>query len=40
MRLKMQEAVPSIAKHAPYQDASDFFRTIDMDSQKAIEVNK
>jgi len=40
MRLKMQEAVPSIAKHAPYQDASDFFRTIDMESQKAIEVNK
>jgi hypothetical protein len=40
MRLKMQEAVPSIAKQAPYQDASDFFRTIDMDSQKAIEVNK
>jgi hypothetical protein len=40
MRLKMQEAVPSIAKQAPYQDASDFFRTIDMDSQKVIEVNK
>jgi hypothetical protein len=40
MRLKMQEAVPSIAKQAPYQDASDFFRTIDMESQKAIEVNK
>jgi hypothetical protein len=40
MRLKMQEAVPSIAKQAPYQDASDFFRTIDMDLQKAIEVNK
>lgn len=40
MRLKMQEAVPSIAKQAPYQDASDFFRTIDMDSQKTIEVNK
>jgi len=40
MRLKMQEAVPSIAKQAPYQDASDFFRTIDMDLQKVIEVNK
>lgn len=42
MRLKMQEAVPSIAKQAPepYQDASDFFRTIDMETQKAIEVNK
>ena len=40
MRLKMQEAVPSIAKQAPYQDASDFFRTIDMESQKVIEVNK
>jgi len=40
MRLKMQEAVPSIAKQAPYQDASDFFRTIDMESQKTIEVNK
>ena len=40
MRLKMQEAVPSIAKQAPYQDASDFFRTIDMPSQKVIEVNK
>jgi hypothetical protein len=34
MRLKMQEAVPSIAKQAPepYQDAADFFRTIDMES--------
>lgn len=42
MRLKMQEAVPSIAKQAPepYQDASDFFLTIDMETQKAIEVNK
>jgi len=42
MRLKMQEAVPSIAKQAPepYQDASDFFRTIDMETQKAIEVKK
>lgn len=40
MRLKMQEAVPSIAKQEPYQDASDFFRTIDMPSQKVIEVNK
>lgn len=42
MRLKMQEAVPSIAKQAPepYQDASDFFRTIDMPTQKIIEVNK
>lgn len=42
MRLKMQEAVPSIAKQAPepYQDASDFFRTIDMETQKAIEVSK
>jgi uncharacterized protein YdaU (DUF1376 family) len=42
MRLKMQEAVPSIAKQAPepYQDASDFFRTIDMPTQKVIEVNK
>jgi len=42
MRLKMQEAVPSIAKQAPepYQDASDFFRTIDMETQKTIEVNK
>jgi uncharacterized protein YdaU (DUF1376 family) len=42
MRLKMQEAVPSIAKQAPepYQDASEFFRTIDMETQKAIEVNK
>jgi uncharacterized protein YdaU (DUF1376 family) len=34
MRLKMQDAVPSIAKQAPepYQDAADFFRTIDMES--------
>ena len=40
MRLKMQEAVPSIAKQTPYQDASDFFRTIDMPTQKVIEVNK
>jgi uncharacterized protein YdaU (DUF1376 family) len=42
MRLKMQEAVPSIAKQSPepYQDASDFFRTIDMQTQKMIEVNK
>jgi uncharacterized protein YdaU (DUF1376 family) len=34
MRLKMLEAVPSIAKQAPepYQDAADFFRTIDMES--------
>jgi uncharacterized protein YdaU (DUF1376 family) len=42
MRLKMQEAVPSIAKQPPetYQDASDFFRTIDMPTQKVIEVNK
>jgi hypothetical protein len=42
MRLKMEEAVPSIAKRAPepYQDASDFFRTIDMPTQKVIEVNK
>lgn len=42
MRLKMQEAVPTIAKQSPqpYQDASDFFRTIDMPAQKAIEVNK
>lgn len=42
MRLKMQEAVPTIAKQSPqpYQDASDFFRTIDMPSQKVIEVNK
>ena len=40
MRLKMQEAVPTIAKQAPYQDASDFFRTIDMPAKKAIEVNK
>lgn len=42
MRLKMEEAVPSIAKRAPepYQDASDFFRTIDMPSQKVIEVNR
>ena len=42
MRLKMEEAVPSIAKRAPepYQDASDFFRTIDMQIQKVIEVNK
>jgi len=42
MRLKMQEAVPSIAKQSPepYQDASEFFRTIDMPTQKVIEVNK
>ena len=42
MRLKMQEAVPSIARQAPepYQDASDFFLTIDMETQKAIEVSK
>jgi len=42
MRLKMEEAVPSIAKRAPepYQDAADFFRTIDMPTQKAIEVLK
>jgi hypothetical protein len=42
MRLKMQEAVPSIAKQAPetYQDASDFFRTIDIQTTKVIEVNK
>jgi len=42
MRLKMQEAVPSIARQAPepYQDASDFFMTIDMETQKAIEVSK
>jgi uncharacterized protein YdaU (DUF1376 family) len=42
MRLKMEEAVPSIAKRAPepYQDASDYFRTIDMQSQKVIEVSK
>jgi uncharacterized protein YdaU (DUF1376 family) len=42
MRLKMQEAVPSIAKQSPepYQDASDFFRTIDMQTTKVIEVNK
>lgn len=42
MRLKMEEAVPSIAKRAPepYQDAADFFRTIDMPIQKVIEVNK
>ena len=40
MRLKMQEAVPTSAKQAPYQDASDFFRTIDMPAKKAIEVNK
>jgi hypothetical protein len=42
MRLKMQEAVPSIAKQSPepYLDASDFFRTIDMQTQKMIEVNK
>ena len=41
MRLKMQEAVPTIAKQSPepYQDAADFFRTIDV-SVKAIEVNK
>jgi uncharacterized protein YdaU (DUF1376 family) len=34
MRLKMQEAVPSIAKQSlePYLDASDFFRTIDLES--------
>ena len=39
MRLKMQEAVPTIAKQSPepYQDAADFFRTIDI---SAIEVNK
>jgi hypothetical protein len=42
MRLKMQEAVPSIAKQSPepYQDASDFFRTIDMQTQKVIGVDK
>lgn len=42
MRLKMQEAVPSIAKQSPepYQDASDFFRTIDMQTQKVIGVEK
>lgn len=42
MRLKMQEAVPSIARQSPepYQDASDFFLTIDMETQKAIEVSK
>ena len=42
MRLKMEEAVPSIAKRAPepYQDASDYFRTIDMQTQKVIEVSK
>ena len=42
MRLKMQEAVPSIARQTPepYQDASDFFRTIDMEAQKVIEVSK
>lgn len=40
MRLKMQEAVPTIAKQEPYQDASDFFRTIDLPSQKVLEVKK